>query len=274
VAEFAARNGCGDAHWPAREQQTDLGGPPGDGKSTGSLSSVCLRGRLSMVRFSGKVIFAQLRDQVGDELKVKIGQKECGAGRFSELCASLGVGDEVVCYGGPWRARDGGLSLAATAVSVSSHRAALQSAAAVHPMLCGFAVLFQDEQVLVLCKPSGVLVHPPPNAIRKRGGGASEVEEDTMLCRLKKQLPYIHTIHRLDRDVSGAITFGLTKEAAVALHGCFAPRSMNTTMADGGDDAPGAVAAADTGAIRATAPAAPALPLRGAARSSTWCWWR
>ena len=66
-------------------------------------------------------------------------------------------------------------------------------------------VLFQNEQIIVVNKPSGVLVHPSKESSDKV----------SMLKILRDELGhFLYPIHRLDRPVSGVLIFGKTSEAA------------------------------------------------------------
>ncbi|MGE0816634.1 MAG: RluA family pseudouridine synthase [Vicinamibacterales bacterium] len=81
---------------------------------------------------------------------------------------------------------------------------------AVRPARSRFTRLYEDEQILVLDKPAGLLTIP---------AGDGE-EEDTVLARVRDYMDrrrgpggYVGTLHRLDRDTSGALAVALTREA-------------------------------------------------------------
>ena len=69
-------------------------------------------------------------------------------------------------------------------------------------------VLFQDEHLVAVSKPPGLLVHR-----------VAESEEKTVLLQtVRDQLGrWLYPVHRLDRPASGVIVFGLSPEAAAAL---------------------------------------------------------
>lgn len=65
-------------------------------------------------------------------------------------------------------------------------------------------ILYQDEQIIVVHKPSGLLVHPYWKETNER---------DNLMVRVRDQIGQrVYPIHRLDRPVSGAIMFGLNGE--------------------------------------------------------------
>jgi 23S rRNA pseudouridine1911/1915/1917 synthase len=81
---------------------------------------------------------------------------------------------------------------------------------------CTLPVLYQDEHVIVVDKPAGLLSVPS-------GPGAAD-DEDTALRRvqdyahrLKPRGGYAERVHRLDRDTSGALAFALSREARAGL---------------------------------------------------------
>ena len=97
----------------------------------------------------------------------------------------------------------------AAAISFDPNRKALPKARLTLP------VLHQDEHVLVIDKPAGLLSVPATP-----GAGA----EDTALGRvqdyarrLKPHGGYAERVHRLDRDTSGALAFALSREARAGL---------------------------------------------------------
>ena len=80
---------------------------------------------------------------------------------------------------------------------------------------CTLPILHEDEHVLVVDKPAGLLTVPT---------GPGEDDEDTALRRvqdyahrLKPRVGYAERVHRLDRDTSGAIAFALSREARAGL---------------------------------------------------------
>lgn len=70
-------------------------------------------------------------------------------------------------------------------------------------------VLHQDEALVVVSKPPGLLVHRVPGS----------EEKVALLQTVRDQLGgrYLYPIHRLDRPASGVLAFGLTREAAASL---------------------------------------------------------
>ena len=98
------------------------------------------------------------------------------------------------------------------AVSWDANRRALPKARSTLP------VLHQDEHVIVIDKPAGLLSVPS-------GPG---LDEDTALARvqdyarrLKPHAGYAERVHRLDRDTSGALAFALSREARSGLIDAF-----------------------------------------------------
>jgi 23S rRNA pseudouridine1911/1915/1917 synthase len=76
--------------------------------------------------------------------------------------------------------------------------------------------LYEDEHVLVIDKPAGLLAVPTSPEARE--------EEDTALervrvyvRRLRPRRPYVGLVHRIDRDTSGAVAFALSPEARSGL---------------------------------------------------------
>ncbi len=75
-----------------------------------------------------------------------------------------------------------------------------------------FEVLFEDDHLVVINKPPGILVHP------------TRISEDTItiLPLLRDQVGQrVYPIHRLDRGTSGVLVFGKNKEAASILNALF-----------------------------------------------------
>jgi tRNA pseudouridine65 synthase len=76
----------------------------------------------------------------------------------------------------------------------------------------GVRVLFEDDALMVVSKPSGMLVH--------RGWGDAEV----VLVDVMREVvasDKVHTIHRLDRATSGAVIFAQTPTDARTLNDMF-----------------------------------------------------
>ncbi len=66
-------------------------------------------------------------------------------------------------------------------------------------------ILYQDSELIVVAKPSGIMVHPWKGGIKG---------EKTLMNLVKDQTGfYLYPLHRLDRPVSGVVIFGLSKKA-------------------------------------------------------------
>ena len=92
---------------------------------------------------------------------------------------------------------------------------------------CSLGVLYQDEHVIIVDKPAGLLTVPS-------GPGARD--EDTALARvleyarrLDPRRGWAERVHRLDRDTSGAIAFALTREARAGLIETFRTHRIERT---------------------------------------------
>lgn len=80
-------------------------------------------------------------------------------------------------------------------------------------------ILFEDEYLIVLDKPSGLLVHPSwiaPRSTPNLTDWLSERYQQT-----------IHTVHRLDRPTSGVIVFAKDKTTAQQMNALFADRQVS-----------------------------------------------
>lgn len=64
-------------------------------------------------------------------------------------------------------------------------------------------VIFQDEHIMVVNKPSGLLSVP----------GKLAEHQDSLMTRIQQQYPEAESVHRLDMSTSGVIVVALTKEA-------------------------------------------------------------
>lgn len=69
-------------------------------------------------------------------------------------------------------------------------------------------VLFEDEHIMVVNKPSGLAVH---------GGSGMDYGLIEALRKLRPELTYIELVHRLDRETSGCLMLAKTRPALLAL---------------------------------------------------------
>ena len=98
-------------------------------------------------------------------------------------------------------------------VRIPPLRAAAESAvpnvsAALSERLAG-AILFEDEGLIVIDKPSGLAVH---------GGSGVNLGLIEALRALRPQARFLELVHRLDRDTSGCIMVAKKRSALLALH--------------------------------------------------------
>jgi tRNA pseudouridine65 synthase len=78
-------------------------------------------------------------------------------------------------------------------------------------------ILYNDDHIVAVCKPSGLLTHPTSDA------------EDRQTCMsLVRDLvgQRVYPLHRLDRGTSGVLLFGRTQEAARYVQGAFARQEV------------------------------------------------
>ena len=80
-------------------------------------------------------------------------------------------------------------------------------------------VLHADHEILVVEKPAGLLSVP--------GKGADLA--DCLILRLGRAFPTVRLVHRLDRDTSGVMVFGLTEHAQRHLGRQFEERKVKKT---------------------------------------------
>jgi tRNA pseudouridine32 synthase / 23S rRNA pseudouridine746 synthase len=78
-------------------------------------------------------------------------------------------------------------------------------------------VVYQDKDILVLNKPSGLLTNP--------GRGAHLA--DCLLSRAQQQFPLAQLVHRLDMATSGVVVIALRRSAERALKQQFAERTVS-----------------------------------------------
>ncbi|HVI30723.1 RluA family pseudouridine synthase [Phenylobacterium sp.] len=81
-------------------------------------------------------------------------------------------------------------------------------------------VLYEDEEVLALNKPSGLAV---------QGGTKTSKHIDRLLSAWGEGLERPRLVHRLDRDTSGVLVLGKSPGAAAKLAGAFARRRTQKT---------------------------------------------
>ncbi|MCR6660666.1 MAG: RluA family pseudouridine synthase [Asticcacaulis sp.] len=81
-------------------------------------------------------------------------------------------------------------------------------------------VLYEDEDVIALNKPSGLAV---------QGGTKTKNHVDRLLSALGEGLERPRLVHRLDRDTSGVLLLGKSPQAAARLSGAFAKRRAHKT---------------------------------------------
>jgi 23S rRNA pseudouridine1911/1915/1917 synthase len=96
-----------------------------------------------------------------------------------------------------------------TAIAWDPHRRALPRAR------CSLPILHEDEHILVVDKPAGLLTVPT---------GPAAGDEDTVLARAREYIShlrprggFVERVHRLDRDTSGAVALALSREARAGL---------------------------------------------------------
>ena len=80
-------------------------------------------------------------------------------------------------------------------------------------------VLHEDHEILVVDKPSGLLSVP----------GRGEHLADCLITRVQAAFPTALLVHRLDRDTSGVMIFGLTPNAQKKLGQQFEARKTKKT---------------------------------------------
>ena len=88
-------------------------------------------------------------------------------------------------------------------------------------MLPPLELLYQNDHLVIINKPSGLLVHRSP---------IDPHETRFALQLLRDQLgKYVYPVHRLDKPTSGALIFALSREVAKTLSDSFAGREIAKT---------------------------------------------
>ncbi len=92
-------------------------------------------------------------------------------------------------------------------------------------------ILYQDEHIMVVNKPSGLLSVP----------GRLEEHKDSVMTRIQRDFPQAESVHRLDMATSGVIVVALNKAAERELKRQFrerASRKNSTSPASRGHPQP------------------------------------
>ncbi len=87
---------------------------------------------------------------------------------------------------------------------------------AVRPARLELAILYEDEDLIAIDKPSGLLSVP----------GRSVELQDSVLTRLQAVFPEIYSVHRLDRDTSGVLLFARNQSTYQQLSQQFEARQV------------------------------------------------
>ena len=94
------------------------------------------------------------------------------------------------------------------------------------PQDIAFPILFEDDDLIVLDKPAGLVVHPAP-------GNEEGTLVNALLAHCGDNLPGIGgekrpgIVHRLDKDTSGVMVVAKTEHALTALSAAFAARDLD-----------------------------------------------
>ncbi len=100
-------------------------------------------------------------------------------------------------------------------------------------------ILYEDEKVIALDKPSGMLVHPV-RLLRPRAPVPDSVPVETLVDWLRRERPEVGSVgddplerpgivHRLDRDTSGVLLIPKTQEYFLYLKHLFAQGEVRKT---------------------------------------------
>lgn len=106
--------------------------------------------------------------------------------------------------------------------ALSIHLYATPQSQAFKPQFVDFQVVYEDEYLLVINKPAGLVVHPAP-------GNWTGTLLNGLLHRdpVAKLLPRAGIVHRLDKDTSGLMVVARTRQAMDALVKKIADRSVH-----------------------------------------------
>lgn len=92
-----------------------------------------------------------------------------------------------------------------------------------------FGIIYEDEHILVVNKPSGMLSVPGRSAGRESLLGLLQRRENSLNGCTGHKGPKIFPVHRLDMDTAGLMVFARTAEAQVSLRRQFEERTVSKT---------------------------------------------
>lgn len=84
---------------------------------------------------------------------------------------------------------------------------------------CALPLLHEDESLLIVDKPAGLLSVPTHPDAKDEDSALARVQD--YVRRLRPRRPYVGVVHRLDRDTSGALAFALDPHTRAALRALF-----------------------------------------------------
>jgi 23S rRNA pseudouridine1911/1915/1917 synthase len=100
-------------------------------------------------------------------------------------------------------------------------------------------ILYEDDSIIVVNKPSGLIVHAAHKETSAEDNERSYVGEKTLVEWLLHRYPELHTVgedsirpgivHRIDRDTSGAMVVARTQKSYVRLKRQFQKREFKKT---------------------------------------------
>ena len=85
-------------------------------------------------------------------------------------------------------------------------------------MFSTFSILFEDEHIVAINKPSGIMVHPTK---------ISEDEQFILPLLVEQLQQEVFAIHRIDRGTSGVLLFGKNKNVIRDLSAQFQERKVD-----------------------------------------------
>jgi 23S rRNA pseudouridine1911/1915/1917 synthase len=85
-------------------------------------------------------------------------------------------------------------------------------------------IIYEDNDVIVIDKPAGILVHPVPAFAKASTGKLNE--NNTLLGILKTKYPNAQLVHRLDQDTSGLMVIAKNQQMAEFLKAQFKNREI------------------------------------------------